>query len=84
MEHPPSTQRAVSHVQNTTTLSILDCTNAGDAGGWVSHVAQRFERFLDTYRRPDGRRWGRAELEKATGGIVTRSYAHNSCNTYLS
>jgi transcriptional regulator with XRE-family HTH domain len=41
------------------------------------HVAQRFERFLDTYRRPDGGRWGGAELEKATGGIVTRSYVTN-------
>jgi transcriptional regulator with XRE-family HTH domain len=41
------------------------------------HVAQRFERFLDTYRRPDGRRWGGAELERATGGIVTRSYVTN-------
>ena len=41
------------------------------------HVAQRFERFLDTYRRPDGQRWGGAELEKATGGIVTRSYVTN-------
>ena len=41
------------------------------------HVAQRFERFLETYRRPDGGRWGGAELEKATGGIVTRSYVTN-------
>ena len=41
------------------------------------HVAQRFERFLDTYRRPDGQRWGGAELEKATGGIVSRSYVTN-------
>jgi transcriptional regulator with XRE-family HTH domain len=41
------------------------------------HVAQRFERFLETYRRPDGRRWGGAELAKATGGIVTRSYVTN-------
>jgi transcriptional regulator with XRE-family HTH domain len=41
------------------------------------HVAQRFERFLDTYRRPDGQRWGGAELQKATGGIVTRSYVTN-------
>jgi transcriptional regulator with XRE-family HTH domain len=41
------------------------------------HVAQRFERLLDTYRRPDGQRWGGAELEKATGGIVTRSYVTN-------
>jgi transcriptional regulator with XRE-family HTH domain len=48
-----------------------------DAGGGVLHVAQRFERFLDTYRRPDGQRWGGAELQKATGGIVTRSYVTN-------
>jgi transcriptional regulator with XRE-family HTH domain len=67
----------VSHVQNTTTLSILNCTNASDAGGGVLHVAQRFERLLDTYRRPDGQRWGGAELEKATGGIVSRSYVTN-------
>jgi transcriptional regulator with XRE-family HTH domain len=64
-------------VQNTKTLSILNCTNAGDAGGGILHVAQRFERFLDTYRRPDGQRWGGAELQKATGGIVTRSYVTN-------
>jgi transcriptional regulator with XRE-family HTH domain len=64
-------------VQNTTTLSILDCTNAVDGGGWVLHVAQRFERFLETYRRPDGQRWGGAALEKATGGVVSRSYATN-------
>ena len=41
------------------------------------HVAHRFERFLETYRHPDGRRWGGAELEKATGGIVSRSYVTN-------
>jgi transcriptional regulator with XRE-family HTH domain len=41
------------------------------------HVAQRFERFLEIYRRPDGQRWGGAELGKATGGIVTRSYVTN-------
>ena len=67
----------MSHVQNTTALSILNCTNADDAGGRVLHVAQRFEHFLDTYRRPDGGRWSGAELGKATGGIVTRSYVTN-------
>jgi transcriptional regulator with XRE-family HTH domain len=41
------------------------------------HVAQRFERFLEIYRRPDGQRWGGAELGKATGGIVSRSYVTN-------
>jgi transcriptional regulator with XRE-family HTH domain len=41
------------------------------------HVAQRFERFLETYRRPDGRRWSGAQFDEATGGIVTRSYVTN-------
>jgi len=41
------------------------------------HVAQRFERLLEIYRRPDGQKWGGAELEKATGGIVSRSYVTN-------
>jgi transcriptional regulator with XRE-family HTH domain len=41
------------------------------------HVAQRFERFLETYRRPDGRRWSGAQLDEATGGVVTRSYVTN-------
>jgi transcriptional regulator with XRE-family HTH domain len=64
-------------VQNTTTLSILNCTNAGDAGGRLLHVAQRFERFLETYRRPDGRRWSGQAIDEATGGIVMRSYVTN-------
>ena len=67
----------MSHAQITTTLSILKCTNTVDAGGGILHVSQRFERFLDTYRRPDGQRWGGAQLGKATGGIVTRSYVTN-------
>ena len=41
------------------------------------HVAQRFELFLETYHRPGGGRWGGADLEKATGGVVTRSYVAN-------
>ncbi len=41
------------------------------------HVARRFELFLDTYRRPDGGRWGGADLERATGRVVTRSYVAN-------
>jgi transcriptional regulator with XRE-family HTH domain len=40
----------------------------------VSQIAQKFEHFLDTYRRPDGSRWGAQELADATGGIVTCSY----------
>jgi transcriptional regulator with XRE-family HTH domain len=41
------------------------------------HVAQKFEHLLDTYRRPDGRRWSGQEIDEATGGVVTRSYVTN-------
>ncbi len=41
------------------------------------HVAQKFERFLDTHRRPDGQRWSGADLDRATGGAVPRSYVTN-------
>jgi hypothetical protein len=41
------------------------------------HVAQRFERFLDTYRRPDGAPWTCQKLDEATDGLVPRSYFVN-------
>lgn len=41
------------------------------------HVAEKFERLLETYRHPDGRKWNGAELAEATGGVVHRSYATN-------
>src|SRR5918993_722383 len=41
------------------------------------HVSQRFELFLDTYRRPDGTPWTGQKLEEATGGVVARSYVTN-------
>jgi len=41
------------------------------------HVAQKFEHLLDTYRHADGRRWSGQEIDKATGGVVTRSYVTN-------
>jgi transcriptional regulator with XRE-family HTH domain len=41
------------------------------------HIAQKFEHLLDTYRRPDGRRWSGQEIDEATGGVVTRSYVTN-------
>ena len=41
------------------------------------HVAQRFEWFLDAYRRPDGSRWTGQKLDEATGGVVARSYVTN-------
>ncbi len=43
----------------------------------MAQIAQKFERFLETYRRPDGSRWGGQDLHNATGGVVTRSYASN-------
>jgi transcriptional regulator with XRE-family HTH domain len=43
----------------------------------VSQIAQKFERFLETYRRPDGSKWGGQDLHDATGGVVTRSYVSN-------
>jgi len=41
------------------------------------HIAEKFERLLETYRHPDGRRWNGAELAEATGGVVIRSYVTN-------
>ena len=41
------------------------------------HIAQKFEILLETYRRPDGRRWSGQEIDEATGGVVTRSYVTN-------
>ena len=41
------------------------------------HVAQKFEQVLETYRRPDGHQWTGQQLDGATGGVVTRSYATN-------
>jgi transcriptional regulator with XRE-family HTH domain len=43
----------------------------------VVQIAQKFERFLETYHRPDGSRWGGQDLHNATGGVVTRSYVTN-------
>ena len=67
----------VLHARNITSFSILNCTNASDVGGGGLHVAQRFELFLDKYRRPDGSRWTGQKLDEATGGVVTRSYVTN-------
>jgi transcriptional regulator with XRE-family HTH domain len=41
------------------------------------HIAQKFEALLETYRHPDGRRWSGQEIDKATGGVVSRSYVTN-------
>jgi transcriptional regulator with XRE-family HTH domain len=41
------------------------------------HIAQRFEKLLDSYRHPDGSRWTGQQLHEATDGLVTRSYFTN-------
>ncbi len=41
------------------------------------HVSERFARLLALYRRPDGSAWGGRDLERSTGGAVTRSYVSN-------
>lgn len=41
------------------------------------HIAEKFERLLETHRHPDGRKWNGAELAEATGGVVHRSYVTN-------
>src|SRR5918994_5871725 len=47
-------------------------------GGWcLSHVAPKFERLLEAYRREDSGKWSGIELERATGSVVTRSYVTN-------
>ena len=43
----------------------------------LGHVSERFARLLALYRSPDGSEWGGQDLERATGGAVTRSYATN-------
>jgi transcriptional regulator with XRE-family HTH domain len=37
-------------------------------------IGEKFERLLETYRRPDGSRWGGQDLHNAIDGVVTRSY----------
>jgi transcriptional regulator with XRE-family HTH domain len=43
----------------------------------LSHVARKFERLLEAYRREDGGKWSGIQLERATGDVVTRSYVTN-------
>lgn len=43
----------------------------------MTHVARKFERLLEAYPREDGGKWSGVELERATGGVVTRSYVTN-------
>lgn len=44
------------------------------------HVSERFGRLLDLHRKPDGSVWGGQDLERATDGVVSRSYVSNLRN----
>jgi transcriptional regulator with XRE-family HTH domain len=48
-------------------------------GGWhLSHVARKFGLLLEAYRpRENGGKWSGIELERATGGVLTRSHITN-------
>jgi transcriptional regulator with XRE-family HTH domain len=43
----------------------------------LMHIAQRFEKLLDSYRHPDGSRWTGQQLDEATDGVVARAYFVN-------
>ena len=45
-------------------------------------MGERFRRLQRTYRRPDGAAWTGAEIERATGGEVTRHYVSKLRNGY--
>jgi hypothetical protein len=46
-------------------------------GRLLSHAARKFETLLEPYRSEDGGKWSGIRLERATGGVVTRSYVTN-------
>jgi hypothetical protein len=48
--------RPLSQMQTLVGLGISNYTNTSHTRRHTLHVAQRFEIFLDTYRRPDGSR----------------------------
>ncbi len=62
------------HVLNYAAERIINAAR-GDASGM--HVAERFESLLKAHPHPDGHLWTGADLQRATGGIVTRSYVTN-------
>lgn len=42
-----------------------------------------FQRLLAEYRHPDGRPWTGAEIERATGGRVSRTYVSQLRRGYI-
>lgn len=43
----------------------------------MASIARKFEHLLERFRRPDGGMWRGQDIDKATGGVVTRSYVTN-------
>jgi hypothetical protein len=43
----------------------------------LMHIAQKFEKLLDSYRHSDGSRWSGQQLDEATDGVVPRAYFTN-------
>ena len=41
------------------------------------HIAQKFEKLLDSYRHQDGSQWTGQQIDEATKGLVPRSYVTN-------
>jgi hypothetical protein len=41
------------------------------------HIAEKFEKLLDSYRHPDGSKWTGQQLDEATDGVVPRAYFTN-------
>ena len=41
------------------------------------HIAEKFEKLLDSYRHRDGSRWTGQQLDEATDGVVPRAYFTN-------
>jgi hypothetical protein len=41
------------------------------------HIAEKFEKLLDSYRHLDGSRWTGQQLDEATDGVVPRAYFTN-------
>jgi hypothetical protein len=44
------------------------------------HIAEKFEKLLDSYRHQNGSRWTGQQLDEATDGVVPRSYFTNLRN----
>jgi hypothetical protein len=41
------------------------------------HIAEKFEKLLDSYRHQDGSKWTGQQLDEATDGVVPRAYFVN-------